>query len=93
MSIWQAFWLALLQGATEILPVSSLGHGVILPSLLGWHIDQEAPTFLPFFVVLHLGTATALLIFFWREWIGVIRRFFRTRATGKLRGDPQGRLA
>jgi undecaprenyl-diphosphatase len=53
LSIWQAFWLALLQGATEILPVSSLGHGFIFPSLLGWHIDQEAPTFLPFFVVLH----------------------------------------
>ena len=61
MSIWQAFWLALLQGTTEILPVSSLGHGVILPTLLGWHVDQESPTFLPFFVVLHLGTATALL--------------------------------
>jgi undecaprenyl-diphosphatase len=93
LSIWQAFWLALLQGATEILPVSSLGHGVLLPSLLGWHIDQEAPTFLPFFVVLHLGTATALLVFFGREWISVIRGFFRTLATRKLAGDPDGRLA
>ena len=93
MSIWQAFWLALLQGTTEILPVSSLGHGVILPSLLGWNIDQEAPTFLPFFVVLHLGTATALLLFFRREWISVIRGFFRTLATRKLAGDPDGRLA
>ena len=83
MSIWQAFWLALLQGATEILPVSSLGHGVILPSLLGWQVDQEAPTFLPFFVVLHLGTATALLVFFWREWISVIRGFLGTLATRK----------
>jgi undecaprenyl-diphosphatase len=93
LSIWQAFWLALLQGATEILPVSSLGHGVVLPSLLGWHIDQESPTFLPFFVVLHLGTATALLVFFRREWMGVIRGFFRTLATRKLSGDPEGRLA
>ena len=93
MSIWQAFFLALLQGATEILPVSSLGHGVILPSLLGWHIDQESPTFLPFFVVLHLGTATALLVFFRREWLSVIRGFFRTLATRKLAGDPEGRLA
>ena len=48
---------------------------------------------MPFFVVLHLGTATALLVFFWREWIGVIRGFFRTLATSKLRGDPEGRLA
>jgi undecaprenyl-diphosphatase len=93
MSIWQAFWLALLQGATEILPVSSLGHGVILPSLLGWHIDQEAPTFLPFFVVLHLGTATALFVFFRREWASVIRGFFRTLATRKVAGDREGRLA
>ena len=93
MSIWQAFWLALLQGATEILPVSSLGHGVILPSLLGWHVNQDAPTFLPFFVVLHLGTATALLVFFRREWVSVIRGFFRTLATRKLREDPDGRLA
>jgi undecaprenyl-diphosphatase len=93
LSIWQAFWLALLQGTTEILPVSSLGHGVILPSLLGWHVDQESPTFLPFFVVLHLGTATALLAFFRREWMGVIRGFFRTLTTRKLSGDPEGRLA
>jgi undecaprenyl-diphosphatase len=93
LSIWQAFWLASLQGATEVLPVSSLGHGVVLPSLLGWHIDQESPTFLPFFVVLHLGTATALLVFFRREWMGVIRGFFRTLATRKLAGDPEGRLA
>jgi undecaprenyl-diphosphatase len=93
MSIWQAFCLALLQGATEILPVSSLGHGVILPSLLGWHIDQEAPTFLPFFVVLHLGTATALFVFFRREWASVIKGFFRTLATRKVAGDPEGRLA
>jgi undecaprenyl-diphosphatase len=93
LSIWQAFWLALLQGATEILPVSSLGHGVILPSLLGWHVNQESPTFVPFFVVLHLGTATALLIFFRREWASVIRGFFRTLTTRTLKEDPEGRLA
>lgn len=93
MSICQAFWLGLLQGATEILPVSSLGHGVILPSLLGWHVNQESPTFLPFFVVLHLCTAAALIVFFRREWISVIRGYFRTLARRKLRGDPEGRLA
>jgi undecaprenyl-diphosphatase len=53
---------------TELFPVSSLGHAVILPALLGWHIDQESPRFLPFLVVLHLGTATALLVYFRREW-------------------------
>ena len=93
MSLWQAFWLALLQGATEILPVSSLGHGVILPSLLGWNIDQESPTFLPFFVVLHLGTAAALFVFFRREWARVIRGFFRSLRSRDLRGDPEAKLA
>ncbi len=93
MSIWQAFWLALLQGATEILPVSSLGHGVILPTLLGWDVNRDSPTFLPFFVVLHLGTAAALFVYFRREWVGVIEGFFRSLKRRNLRDDPEGRLA
>jgi undecaprenyl-diphosphatase len=93
VNIWQAFWLALLQGATEVLPVSSLGHGVILPTLLGWDVNQNSPTFLPFFVVLHLGTATALFVYFWREWVGVITGFFRSLRRRTLRDDPEGRLA
>jgi undecaprenyl-diphosphatase len=93
MSLWQAFWLALLQGTTEILPISSLGHGVILPTLLGWDVDQESPTFLPFFVVLHLGTATALFVYFRREWAGVIRGFFRSLGRRNLGGDPEGQLS
>ncbi|MGI9049852.1 MAG: undecaprenyl-diphosphate phosphatase [Rubrobacteraceae bacterium] len=93
LSIWQAFWLALLQGATEILPVSSLGHGVILPTLLGWNVNQDSPTFLPFFVVLHLGTAAALFVLFRREWGSVISGFFRTLKTRNLQGNPDGRLA
>ncbi|MDE3077268.1 MAG: undecaprenyl-diphosphatase, partial [Chloroflexota bacterium] len=62
MSIAQALWLALLQGFSELFPISSLGHTVLVPSLLGWSIDQRSETFLPFLVMLHLGTATALLI-------------------------------
>src|SRR5690242_4647071 len=68
MTAIQASILAVLQGATELFPVSSLGHAVVLPALLGWNIDQQAPAFLPFLVMLHLGTATALLLFFWRDW-------------------------
>ncbi len=68
MTLIQAIGLALLQGATELFPVSSLGHAVILPALLNWHIDQQAPAFLPFLVMLHLGTAAALLLYFWRDW-------------------------
>ncbi|MBV8653626.1 MAG: undecaprenyl-diphosphatase, partial [Alphaproteobacteria bacterium] len=55
MTAFQALVTAILQGVTELFPVSSLGHAVILPRLLGWDIDQHAPSFLPFLVVLHLG--------------------------------------
>ncbi len=68
MTALQAIITAILQGVTELFPVSSLGHAVILPRLLGWHIDQDAPDYLPFLVVLHLGTAAALLGYFWRDW-------------------------
>ena len=68
MTPLQAAIVAILQGATELFPVSSLGHAVILPALLHWDLDQRAPVFLPFLVMLHLGTATALLAYFWRDW-------------------------
>ena len=68
MNALQALVIAVLQGATELFPVSSLGHAVILPSLVHWNIDQRATAFLPFLVMLHLGTATALLLYFWRDW-------------------------
>src|SRR5215470_6885613 len=72
MTLLQAIVLAALQGVTELFPVSSLAHAVILPPLLGWAIDQTSHAFLPFLVMLHLGTAAALLIFFWREWIDIL---------------------
>ena len=71
MDTLQAIIIAILQGATELFPVSSLGHAVVLPALLHWNIDQHAPAFLPFLVMLHLGTATALLAYFWRDWWAV----------------------
>ncbi len=73
MSFMQAIIAAVLQGITELFPVSSLGHAVILPALLHWHIDAHAPRFLPFIVVLHVGTATALLLYFWRTWLSLAR--------------------
>ena len=69
MDTIQALVIAILQGATELFPVSSLGHAVVLPALLHWkNIDQNSPEFLPFLVMLHLGTATALLGYFWQDW-------------------------
>ncbi len=52
-------------------PVSSLGHAVVLPALLDWRIDQAAPAYLPFLVMLHVGTAVALLGYFWRDWLAL----------------------
>jgi undecaprenyl-diphosphatase len=72
MDMLQALVIAILQGATELFPVSSLGHAVILPALLHWGIDQHSASFLPFLVMLHLGTATALLGYFWRDWLALI---------------------
>ena len=72
MDTLQAIIIAILQGATELFPVSSLGHAVVLPALLHWNIDQRAPAFLPFLVMLHLGTATALLAYFWRDWWALV---------------------
>jgi undecaprenyl-diphosphatase len=75
MTFLQAIIIAVLQGVTELFPVSSLGHAVVLPSLFGWAVDQSSTQFLPFLVVLHLGTATALLIYFWEDWIGLLLAF------------------
>ena len=71
MSALHAIALAILQGVTELFPISSLGHAVIVPSLLGWPINQRSLEFLPFIVVLHVGTATALLLYFWRDWLAI----------------------
>src|SRR5260370_34837279 len=92
MSLFQALVLALLQGITELFPVSSLGHTVILPRLLGWNINQADPTFLAFVVLLHVGTATALVIYFWRDWLPIVRAVFRTVLDGPMPGTPDQRL-
>jgi undecaprenyl-diphosphatase len=71
-----ALLLAVVQGITELFPISSLGHTVILPAVFGWSLDQKAPAFLPFVVVLHVGTAAALLLYFWRDWLFVLQGIF-----------------
>lgn len=68
MDLLHALLFAILQGATELFPVSSLGHAVIVPALLHWPINQASDSFLPFLVMLHLGTAIGLLVYFWRDW-------------------------
>jgi len=77
LSIWQIIFLAVLQGVTELFPISSLGHSVIIPGLLGWGnlINDTScggqSCFLPIIVALHLGTSIALVIYFWRDWLQI----------------------
>src|SRR6202048_1661775 len=92
VSLFQALVLALLQGVTELFPVSSLGHTVILPKLLGWGINQQDPTFLAFVVLLHVGTATALVIYFWRDWLAIVSAVVRSAIAGRMQGTPEERL-
>jgi undecaprenyl-diphosphatase len=68
MDFLHTIFVAILQGATEMFPVSSLGHAVVIPALMDWQLNQHSPAFLPFLVLLHTGTATALLAYFWRDW-------------------------
>ena len=75
MDALSAFALAVLQGVTELFPISSLGHAVIVPPLFGWAVDQHSPAFLPFIVVLHVGTVAALLVYFWRDWLFIAQGF------------------
>src|SRR5436190_18359406 len=72
ISYFQAIVLGLVQGVAEPFPISSLGHGVILPSLLGWDIHQNDKFFLTFLVATHLATAIVLFFFFFRDWMRIL---------------------
>jgi undecaprenyl-diphosphatase len=90
----QALVLALLQGVSELFPVSSLGHTILVPALLHWNnIDRSGPTFLAFVVVLHLGTAIALVIFYWQDWVRLISALVRSVVRGKVSDDRDERIA
>ena len=91
LNIWQIIFLALLQGVTELFPISSLGHSVIIPGLLGWGnlINNTScggqSCFLPIIVALHLGTSIALVIYFWRDWLQIILTIFKNIKDGEVR--------
>jgi undecaprenyl-diphosphatase len=92
MSLAQALFMGLLQGATELFPVSSLGHAVLIPSLLHWSFKQSDPSFVPFLVLLHLGTAGALLFIYRSQWVDIIKGFFTAAVRGGIETPPE-RLA
>src|SRR5947209_18603141 len=85
LNIWQIIFLALLQGITELFPISSLGHTVILPGLFGWGDLVRNKSFLPLIVALHLVTSIALVIYFWRDWLQVCRSLVKSVKEGEVK--------
>jgi undecaprenyl-diphosphatase len=89
--VLQTIFLGLLQGVAELFPISSLGHTVLIPALLGWSSFVNSDNFLSIVVTLHLGTAAALVLFYWRDWYALVRAFFKTAIKGRLDADPMGK--
>ena len=97
MTTFQAIVLGVLQGATELFPVSSLGHTVLFPTLFRWHNvvlwqSQPESPWLAFVVMLHVGSAVGLLIYFWRDWVAIVKGFFATLRKRRIE-TPTERLA
>jgi len=90
-TILQAVVLGIIQGLTEFMPISSSAHLIIVPWLFHW--NDPALTSLTFDVALHLGTLLAVLVFFARDWISLIRAWFLSIREWKIGDDPQRRLA
>jgi len=97
LSYLHAILMGLLQGVTELFPVSSLGHSVIIPALLGWNdlVGKQAASesfYLAFIVGIHVGTAVGLMVFYWRDWVRIIAAFFTTLRTRRAE-SPDERFA
>jgi len=89
ISYLQAIILGLLQGVAEPFPVSSLGHGVVLPRVLGWNIHQNDKFFLTFLVATHLATAIVLLGFFFKDWVRIVRGLGRSLRDRQIGADDK----
>jgi len=89
ISYFQAVILGLTQGVAEPFPISSLGHGVILPRLAGWHIHQNDKFFLTFLIATHLATAIVLLLFFLGDWVQIVKGLWRSLKMREIRNDDK----
>src|SRR5262249_16792906 len=78
ISYLQAIVLGLLWGFSELFPISSLGHSVVLPRVFGWNIHQNDDYFLSFLVATHVATALVLLGFFWKDWVRIVKGLGRS---------------
>ncbi len=97
ITYFQAIVLGVLQGATELFPISSLGHTVLFPTLFGWNhlVDAQSEPesfWLAFIVMLHVGSALGLLFYYRRDWVQIVRAFFHTLSTRRAQ-TPTERLA
>src|SRR6476661_4073777 len=87
ISYFQAIVLGLTQGIAEPFPISSLGHGVVLPRLAGWHINQNDKFFLTFLIATHLATAIVLLLFFLKDWVRIVGGLWRSLQMREIRDE------
>lgn len=93
LSLSQAIFLGLTQGITELFPISSLGHSVLLPGLLGWNINENANTFLEFLVATHFATALVLFIVYFKDWVHIIKGMIRSFIAREIsNADPDAKL-
>lgn len=91
---FQSILLGALQGLTELFPISSLGHTVILPQVFGWVLNQHDESFVIFIVATHVTTAVVLGFFFLSDWIEIAKGFFRSLAARRVpEGDSYAKLA
>jgi undecaprenyl-diphosphatase len=92
LSLRQALILGILQGISELFPISSLGHSIILGALLGWTIDQNGDYFLTFLVATHFATAVVLFVIYRADWVRIIRGIVRSVWRTSVEEDPDAKL-
>ncbi len=93
LTLFQAIFLGILQGVSELFPISSLGHIIIVKHLLHWHFSTNNKNFLSFVVALHLATAAALVVYFWKQWKTVVLAYLGSVKRRKLVYDQDSKFA
>jgi undecaprenyl-diphosphatase len=91
ISYFQGVVIGLLQGFSELFPISSLGHAVVTPRLFGWNIHQNDKFFISFLVAVHLATAIVLVGFFWQDWVRIVHGLGRSLRDREI-ADPDAKL-
>lgn len=87
LTVLQASILGAFQGVAELFPISSLGHSIVFPALIGWNIDEHSTFFLAFLIATHFATALVLFIFFWRDWKRILMGLGRLLRHGRIAPD------